>query len=139
MAQAGTRVSDFCTLVRSEELGRLKLTASRGVLFDEGTDLPINESQISLRTPSVPLTRILSSVSLKSDLERKILISYLIAKAAWQLYDSDWMSNSCTSWTKDTTHFMRQRLNNMQDKAMLDQRPFVSTGFGARYTAAHRW
>jgi hypothetical protein len=127
MAQSGREVSDFCALMRSDELGRLKLTASQNRLFDEGTDLFDPQATISLQAPSVSLGRVLESASLKGDVQRKVLLSYLLAKAAWQFYESDWM---VTAWTKDTVHFMRKRYDGLQYKAMLDQRPFISAEFG---------
>jgi hypothetical protein len=126
IAHTGRAVSDLCSLICSEELGLLKLTASSNGLFDEGIELCNDEHNISLRAPSVPLARILRSADLKQDMMRKVLLSYLLAKAVWQFYDSDWMEGL---WTKDTVHFMRQRLDNREAKSLLDHRPFISAAF----------
>jgi hypothetical protein len=126
IAQAGQEVSDLCNLICSETLGRLKLAASRNSLFQEGVDAAYNEHNLSLRAPSVPLARILGSSDLQQDLRRRLLLSYLLAKAVWQFYDTDWMD---CSWTKDTVHFMRQRLDRLQKRGSVDHRPFIVAEF----------
>ncbi|USP74754.1 S8 family peptidase [Curvularia clavata] len=125
-AQSGTKVLDFCKLLRSQELGCLRLDASSGCLFDQGIELSLREDGISLQAPSVSLERVLGLKSLQNEIQRKLLLSYLLAKAAWQFYDSDWMAEA---WSKHEVQFMRQRLGNLQNKAILNYRPFILVEF----------
>jgi len=125
-AQAGTKVSDFCKLLRSQELGRLRLRASSGCLFDDGIELLPRGDGISLQAPSVSLAKVLASASLNKETQRKLLLSYLLAKAAWQFYDSDWMAEA---WSKHEVQFMQQRLDKLQNKVLLNYRPFILAEF----------
>lgn len=127
-------MSDLCKLICSDEFGILKLTAHSNGLFDEGIELCTDGNNISLRSPSVPLARILPSTDLKHNTMRKISLSYLLAKAVWQSYDSDWMDGS---WTKHTVHFMRQRLDKTEAKGLLDHRPFISAAFDLFESSGH--
>jgi hypothetical protein len=120
--QTGQLVSDFCSLIRSTSLDRLKLSASGGGLYDLGSELPGYGRRFALKAPSVPLADILDCHSLRGDSMRKILLSYLLAKAVWQFYESEWMAED---WTKHTIHFMRQ------ERGLLDHRPFLSAEFRA--------
>lgn len=122
--QTGKMISNFCRRIRSPELGRLKLSVSRSALFDEGIELLPKGNGISLQAPSVPLEKVLASGSLDKDGQRKLLLSYLLAKAVWQFYESDWMAED---WNKRTVQFMRQRQEKLQKGASLNHRPFIST------------
>ncbi|KAK6523154.1 hypothetical protein TWF694_006049 [Orbilia ellipsospora] len=122
-ATNGEKIRDFCRLIRSRELGRLNLSASNRGLFDDGLELTPNKNDLSLRTPSISLADVLASTNLRSDPQRKLLLSYLLAKAVWQFYDSDWMGEA---WTKHSIHFMQQCLDKMQRKAQLYHKPFIS-------------
>lgn len=64
---------------------------------------------------------------LHGDVQLKLLLSYLLAKAVWQFYDSDWMA---TNWSKDRIHFMRERLNGSsepQEVITLIHKPYFAT------------
>lgn len=125
-ARSGKKVSDFCKLIRSQELGCLRLRASSGGLFDDGIELLSRGDGISLQAPSVSLARVLASASLNEDSQRKLLLSYLLAKAVWQFYDSDWIAEA---WSRHEVQFMRQRMDNLQHKIRLNYRPFISAEF----------
>lgn len=102
----------------------MKLSASNNGLFREGVELP-GEPRISLRAPSVPLTRLLALTSMRTDEQRRLLLSYLLAKAIWKFYDLDWMTEY---WTNDTVHFMRQHLDGLEERqriAPLSHQPFI--------------
>lgn len=125
--QTGSCVLDFCKLISSQELGRLRLQVSGGHLFDDGLDFSSRKDGISLKPPSVSLASVLASASLGNDSQRKLLLSYLLAKAVWEFYDSDWIAEA---WSKHEIHFMRQRVDTMQHKILLNYRPFISADFG---------
>ncbi|KAH6869555.1 hypothetical protein B0T10DRAFT_281115 [Thelonectria olida] len=123
-ARGDKKISDFCKLLQSQELGCLKLRASSGGLFDDGIEL--SRDGISLQAPSVSLARVLASASLNKDSQRKLLLSYLLAKAVWQFYDSDWIAEA---WSKQEVQFMQQRIDKLQNKVLLNYRPFISAEF----------
>ncbi|KAI9662763.1 MAG: hypothetical protein M1829_006158 [Trizodia sp. TS-e1964] len=120
--QTGKKILGFCRLIRSQELGRLKLSASGSGLFDEGVE-SFKGNGFSPQAPSVSLARVLKSASLNKDEQRKVLLSYLLAKAVWLFYESDWMAED---WTKHTVQFMQQRLDKLQNDVLLNHRPFIS-------------
>ncbi|KAF3206925.1 hypothetical protein TWF106_000532 [Orbilia oligospora] len=126
-ARKGDEIRDFCDLVRSRALGRLNLSVSSRGFFDDGLELAPSKRELSLRTPSISLADVLVSTNLRSDNQRKLLLSYLLSKAVWQFYDSDWMAEA---WTKHNVHFMRQCLDRMQQKVRLYHRPFISADLG---------
>ncbi|TGJ75267.1 hypothetical protein EYR41_002205 [Orbilia oligospora] len=126
-ARKGDEIRDFCDLVRSRALGRLNLSVSSRGFFNDGLELAPSKRELSLRTPSISLADVLVSTSLRSDNQRKLLLSYLLSKAVWQFYDSDWMAEA---WTKHNVHFMRQCLDRMQQKVRLYHKPFISADLG---------
>lgn len=71
-------------------------------------DLEETEQQFLRSKPSVSLAAILRQGQLDGDDMPKLLLSYLLAKAVWRFYESDWMT---PHWTKDVIHFMRQKLD----------------------------
>ncbi|MBE3045211.1 hypothetical protein IMZ48_22195 [Candidatus Bathyarchaeota archaeon] len=122
--QVGEEITELCTLVRDRDPSLVKLSASNNGLFREGVELP-GEPRISLRAPSVSLARLLSSASMRNDGQRRLLLSYLLAKAVWKFYDVDWMTEY---WTKDAVHFMRLHLDGLaaqQPMARLSHQPFI--------------
>lgn len=124
--QVGEKITELCTLVRDRDPSLVKLSASNNGLFREGVELP-GEPRISLRAPSVSLARLLSSASMRTDEQRRLLLSYLLAKAVWEFYDLDWMTEY---WTKDAVHFMRLHLDGLasqQRMAPLSHQPFILT------------
>lgn len=70
---------------------------------------------------------VLEKRKLQRDVQLKLLLSYLLAKAVWQFYDSDWMSSQ---WTKDSIHFMRERVNGSSEGSeiiTLIHKPYFAT------------
>lgn len=56
---------------------------------------------------------------------RRLLLSYLLAKAVWRFYDVDWITED---WTKDAVHFMRLDLDEISAKQhtlSLSHLPFI--------------
>ncbi|KAK4167718.1 hypothetical protein QBC43DRAFT_203038 [Cladorrhinum sp. PSN259] len=99
----------FCKLISSKGLARLKFYATETGIYEVGYE-KLSEERISLKSPSVSLTTVLPAFSntKSDDLQRKLLLSYLLARAVWQFYDTDWIAED---WTKETVHFMAQRLD----------------------------
>ncbi|KAK6332694.1 hypothetical protein TWF730_004353 [Orbilia blumenaviensis] len=127
-ARTGGKIQDFCDLILSRELGRLSLCASSYGFFNDGFKLPPHQNGLSLWTPSVSLAEVIPSTSLRSDNQRKLLLSYLLAKAVWQFYESDWMIEA---WTKYTVHFMQKHLDKMQKSVQLYHKPFITANLWA--------
>ncbi|KAF4976943.1 hypothetical protein FDECE_18415 [Fusarium decemcellulare] len=119
-------ITNFCKLLDSVELGCLNISASSDCLFDGGTEIPPRQHNISLQTPSVSLATVLASASLDKDSQKKLLLSYLLAKASCDLYDSNWMTDA---WSKHEVQFMRQRREKLQNDVLLNHQPFLSSKF----------
>ncbi|KAI0401306.1 hypothetical protein F4802DRAFT_619006 [Xylaria palmicola] len=98
---------DFCDLIRHRAYGRLVLNAAREGLIYERAELSPEQLErcFQLEESSVSLATVLNKQKLHGDVRLKLLLSYLLAKAIWEFYDSDWMASS---WSKDTIHFMRE-------------------------------
>lgn len=76
---------------------------------------------------SVPLATVLEKRKLQGNNQLKLLLSYLLAKAVWQYYESDWMT---PSWTKHVIHFMRELLPDSdatQEISALIHEPYLTT------------
>ena len=77
---------------------------------------------------------------MRNDQQRRLLLSYLIAKAIWKFYDVDWMAED---WTKDTVHFMRHDLQflgkNKWRCPPLSHKPFIATELRSSCTTAEQW
>lgn len=78
--------------------------------------------------PSMSLGNLLYQKKLKNDDALRVKLSYLVAKAVWQFYDSHWMSEA---WSKDTIHFMKEE--DIIDRSILVylQRPFITAKIGS--------
>lgn len=76
-----------------------------------------------LQVSSVSLGTLLSIANISRKM--KLLLSYYLARAVWQFYDSDWMRRE---WTKHTVHFMVERRPTMP-KVISINKPFLSTRF----------
>ncbi|KAI1826112.1 hypothetical protein F4861DRAFT_499199 [Xylaria intraflava] len=121
---------EFCGLIRRRERGRLVLNAANDGLVYERAEL--NPEQLKrlllLKASSVSLATVLEKRKLQqSDVQLKLLLSYLLAKAVWQFYDSDWMT---TNWSKDRIHFMRERLSDSpehQEVITFIHKPYFAT------------
>lgn len=86
-------------------------------------------SHFLLDASSVSLATILDTRKLHGDIRIKLLLSFLLAKAVWKFYDSNWMTSN---WTKDSIHFMREAANlspAVQDVMTCIHRPYYATEF----------
>jgi hypothetical protein len=92
---------EFCGLVRRRGRGRLVLNAANDSLVYERVELNFGQLQrlFLLKSSSVSLATVLEKRKLHGNPQLKLLLSYLLAKAVWQFYDSDWMT---PNWSKHT-------------------------------------
>ncbi|KAK7930998.1 subtilisin-like protein [Apiospora marii] len=79
--------------------------------------------QYLLRLPSISLADLLRATDLAPKL--RLLLSYILAKAVWQFYDTMWMGQA---WNKDTLHFMFEKSDNCP-KAVWVNEPFLNHDF----------
>lgn len=110
--------------MRSRDVGWLKLTVLNENLFKHRPE-PLPEGcRISLGSKSISLASLIDSHCLEHDDQRKALLSYILARAVWQFYESDWMSQM---WTKHSVRFMQQHTGAEQTwRYVLDHRPYIS-------------
>ncbi|KAL6408085.1 hypothetical protein AUP68_08458 [Ilyonectria robusta] len=118
----------FCGLIRREQRGRLILNAANDGLACVRVELNVEQLKrlFLWKAPSVSLATVLEKRKLDGDDQLKLLLSYLLAKAFWQFYDSNWMTRD---WTKHTIHFMRECLNGSpepQEIITLIHKPFFA-------------
>lgn len=92
-----------------------------------------------LDTPSVPLRDIIGLRREEFTDKKRFVLSYLLARAVWQYYDSDWMIRG---WTKDAVHFMYQTRDDESglfvDAPFLHTKPFTIDGQDEDEDAATR-
>ncbi|KAH6714536.1 hypothetical protein BKA61DRAFT_734979 [Leptodontidium sp. MPI-SDFR-AT-0119] len=111
---------EFCKLTRMQTLSYPVLRGTRGSLTKE-RDNP--QSIMVVSEPSMSLGNLLYQKKLKNDDALRVKLSYLVAKAVWQFYDSQWMSEA---WSKDTIHFMKEEDIIDQSILVYLQRPFIT-------------
>lgn len=94
------------------------------LVFDEGQLWFKNPRRYSrtfrLNEPSIPLSDI---VKLPRELfteKKRVVLSYLLARAVWQYYDSDWMIRG---WTKEAVHFMYEKRRD--ESGLFVDEPFL--------------
>ena len=71
---------------------------------------------------SVSLAELLTGPKPKLTWKMKLLLSYFLAKAVWQFYDSEWMRRG---WSKEMIHFMFERRSETPKGIFVDE-PFLS-------------
>jgi hypothetical protein len=85
----------FCEIITNRKRTQLELVIKDDILVFQS---PGRLSQnFLLSSSSIPLAKLLDNAKLSKSWKRKLLLSYLLAKAVWQFYDSDWMHKE---WTK---------------------------------------
>lgn len=121
---------EFCTLIRLPVAACLLLNVNKDTLIYDGPDLPMSDDDMPreflLYDPSVSLATILEKRKLQ-DARHRLLLSYLLAKAVWQFYESDWMT---PFWTKHAIHFMREKARGQgmsEDILTLLHKPYFTT------------
>jgi hypothetical protein len=125
-AKSGREISTgtFCEIITNRKRSQLRLTAVGDGLLLQGPgrlsqDFLLNASSISLAT-------LLDTAKLSRKM--RLLLSYFLAKAVWQFYDSEWMRRE---WTKSCVHFMLARQPNTS-KGIFINEPFLSASFDNR-------
>jgi hypothetical protein len=116
----------FCEIITNRKRSQLKLAVSDDGLVLQG---PGRLSQdFLLGASSVSLAKLLDVAKLSRKM--RLLLSYFLAKAVWQFYDSEWMQRE---WTKETVHFMFER-RSKAPKGIFINEPFLS----ARFDGCHQ-
>jgi len=111
-------IETFCKIITNRKKSQLKLVVSEDGLVLQG---PGSLSQgFLLGASSMPLAKLLDVVKLSRKM--RLLLSYILAKAVWQFYDSGWMQKE---WTKETVHFMFERRSDTP-KGIFINEPFLS-------------
>ena len=123
IAHSGKMISmeTFCEIITNRKRTQLKLVISDNSLVLQGSG-GLSQDFL-LGTSSVSLAKLLDVVKLSRKM--KLLLSYFLAKAVWQFYDSDWMQRE---WTKETVHFMFER-RSKTPKGIFINEPFLSAHF----------
>ncbi|TEY35748.1 hypothetical protein BOTCAL_0583g00020 [Botryotinia calthae] len=116
---------EFCKLTRERTLSYPVLRGTRGSLTKERDNL---RSIMVVNEPSMSLGNLISQKKLKDDDALRVKLSYLVAKAVWQFYDSHWMSEA---WSKDTIHFMKEEDITDQSIRVYIQRPFITANMSS--------
>ncbi|KAF7502928.1 hypothetical protein GJ744_004804 [Endocarpon pusillum] len=111
----------FCKIITNRKRSQLKLDVSDDGLLLQGPGYLSQD--FLLGTSSVSLAQLLDVAKLSRKM--KLLLSYFLAKAVWQFYDSEWMQ---TEWTKETVHFMFERRSKIP-KGIFINEPFLSARF----------
>ncbi|KAK3329197.1 hypothetical protein B0H66DRAFT_540416 [Apodospora peruviana] len=93
------RRGSLCGIISNRQNVQLCLTLSNGELVQR--EPRPHGSSFILHTPNVPLSQLLESKQLSRKM--RLLLCYLLAKAVWQFYNSDWMDRE---WTKENINFM---------------------------------
>ncbi len=111
----------FCEIITNRSRTQLKLATLDDSLIFLG---PGRLSQdFLLGASSVSLAKLLNVAKLSRKM--RLLLSYFLAKAVWQFYDSGWMQKE---WTKETVHFMFER-RSTTPKGIFINEPFLSARF----------
>lgn len=124
----------FCGLISSPELVWYPLVLNEGQLQFKG---PRRYSRtFQLDTPSIPLREIVRLPREYFTEKKRFVLSYILARAVWQYYESDWMIRG---WTKDAVHFMYETREDESglfvDEPFLHTEPLTSGGNDDREAA----
>jgi hypothetical protein len=116
-----TGPDNFCDIFRQEYQGCVMLEADKNGLVHKQTRLPAGMLQplLNLDTASASLEEVLQRRKLDGARQLKLLLSYLLAKAIWESFDTDWMLQR---WTKDAIRFLRQ----LRDPALREEESIAS-------------
>ncbi|OXV08982.1 hypothetical protein Egran_03256 [Elaphomyces granulatus] len=130
--QSGKVISTdaFCGIITNRNRSQLKLAVSDDGLVFHGS-APLSRGFL-LSASSVSLAKLLKITKLSWKM--KLLLSYFLAKAVWQYYDSDWMQRE---WTKEMVHFMFEQ-RSKTPKGIFINEPFLSARFDSRQPAQEK-
>lgn len=108
----------FCGLISSPEPVWHPLVFEEGQLRFKG---PRRYSRtFQLDTPSIPLREIVRLRREDFTEKKRFVLSYLLSRAVWQYYESDWMIRG---WTKDAVHFMYETRDD--ESGLFVDEPFL--------------
>lgn len=123
----------FCPWVSRLQRGQCRAVcvASNGQLRHRESELV--SGKFSLKFSSVSLATLLDK-GLLVNTQQKTLLSYLLIKAVWEFYYSDWMMKE---WSKHSIHFMyradgffpSQEAQEAQPYAIYISEPFIDADF----------
>lgn len=121
----------FCKLISLEANSRICLTVQNGKLHKSGFK-PIE--QIVEHTRGISLANILKLYHLTAKM--KVALAYILAHAAWQYYDSDWMK---TQWTSDLIQFMKKRPGHIvgEQSNLFAWKPYLSVHINQNDTVSY--
>lgn len=121
----------FCKLISLEANSRICLTVQNGKLHKSGFK-PIE--QIVEHTRGISLANILKLYHLTAKM--KVALAYILAHAAWQYYDSDWMK---TQWTSDLIQFMKERPGHIvgEQSNLFAWKPYLSVHIDQNDTVSY--
>ena len=113
--------SQFCELLR-KRFGPAKICLqARGTKIFQLPDLVEVDDDI-VHEQSISLADLLQRHDLVA--KKRLLLAYVLAKAFWQFYDSDWMN---VRWTTGTVQFFHERRGDDDDDnaSVLDGSPYL--------------
>lgn len=121
----------FCKLISLEANSRICLIVQNAKLHKAGFR-PIE--QIVEHTRGISLANILKLYHLTAKM--KVALAYILAHAAWQYYDSDWMK---TKWTSDLIQFMKERPRHIvgEQSKLFAWKPYLSAHASQNDTLCH--
>ncbi|KAK3941014.1 hypothetical protein QBC46DRAFT_111160 [Diplogelasinospora grovesii] len=126
-AAGPTRVielGNFCGIISNRQNVQLSLSVVNNKLILK--EPCHQESSFLLDMPSVPLSQLIEGRQLSRKM--RLLLCYLLAKAVWQFYDSEWMD---LEWTRDNVHFMFERRSETP-KGIFVNEPFLAARFAQK-------
>ncbi|KAL4882881.1 nucleoside phosphorylase domain-containing protein [Aspergillus karnatakaensis] len=86
---------------------------------------PVAKTRRWLRhQPCVPITELWSKNKLKKKM--RLRLSFVVAKAVWQFYDSDWMLKE---WSRENIRFLLERHDDHSQPCLFADEPFLSPNF----------
>lgn len=121
----------FCKLISLEANSRICLIVQNGKLHKSGFK-PIE--QIVEHTRGISLANILKLYHLTAKM--KVALAYILAHAAWQCYDSDWMK---TQWTSNLIQFMKERPGHIAGEQgnLFAWKPYLSVHINQNDTVSY--
>ena len=114
-------IATFCKTITNRQRGQLNFAIRNHSLILDPSSM--RSQNFILDSSSVSLAKLLEDTKLSGKM--KLLLSYYLAKAVWQFYDSEWMRRE---WTKETVQFMFER-RSMHPRGIYINEPFLNTHF----------
>lgn len=119
----------FCKLISLEANSRICLIVENAKLHKAGSK---PREQMVDQTRGISLANILKLYHLTAKM--KVALAYILAHAAWQYYDSDWMN---TKWTSDLIQFMKEHHIVGEQSNLFAWKPYLSVHANQSETTYH--